>query len=116
VLALLLSPTPSAHAEPLTVFRNDKGQITGYGERRGNPRRLKIAWGATLAAPSVAVTARRFFTMRKVGRLARRGRKYDNQVCLLGRGRFGVRCSRDVREARPGEDLDAVTGLAPSKG
>jgi hypothetical protein len=23
-------------AEPLTVFRNDRGQVTGYGERRGN--------------------------------------------------------------------------------
>jgi hypothetical protein len=36
LLALLLAAGDGAVAEPLTTLRNDKGQVTGYGERRGN--------------------------------------------------------------------------------
>jgi hypothetical protein len=32
-------------AEPLTVYRNDKGQITGYGERRGNTTTFENSLG-----------------------------------------------------------------------
>jgi hypothetical protein len=33
---ILLVLMGHVRAEPLTVFRNDKGQIVGYGEKRGN--------------------------------------------------------------------------------
>jgi hypothetical protein len=32
----LVALITTASAEPLTTFRNDKGQVTGYSERRGN--------------------------------------------------------------------------------
>jgi hypothetical protein len=35
-ITLLAAAITATAAEPLTVYRNDNGQITGYGERHGN--------------------------------------------------------------------------------
>jgi hypothetical protein len=36
VVLIMLILIGHVRAEPVTVFRNDKGQVIGYGEKRGN--------------------------------------------------------------------------------
>ncbi len=41
VPGLLPSTTTIARGEPLTTFRNDRGQVTGYGQTQGNTTTYK---------------------------------------------------------------------------